>query len=90
MYDSAKDTTTVLKVLSLRDTENEMINIMKKKKEVLQGGSQLERQEAFTMSVTMKLTDQFQRKKEKKNLKALRLFLIFPYPPCLWASKPRT
>lgn len=32
MYDSAKDTTTVLKVLSLRDTENEMINIMKKKK----------------------------------------------------------
>lgn len=43
MYDSAKDTTTVLKVLSLRDTENEMINIMKKKKEVLQGGSQLER-----------------------------------------------
>lgn len=43
MYETAKDTTTVLKVLSLRDTENEMINIMKKKKEVLQGGSQLER-----------------------------------------------
>lgn len=41
MYETAKDTTTVLKVLSLRDTENEMINIMKKK--VLQGGSQLER-----------------------------------------------
>lgn len=34
MYDSAKDTTTVLKVLSLRDTENEMINIMKKKRSV--------------------------------------------------------
>lgn len=34
MYDSAKDTTTVLKVLSLRNTENEMINIMKKKRSV--------------------------------------------------------
>lgn len=34
MYETAKDTTTVLKVLSLRDTENEMINIMKKKRSV--------------------------------------------------------